>query len=41
MLQIDPVQFLTQAIALAAWVCIAAAIYSVCERYFDAAGDKP
>jgi hypothetical protein len=35
MLQIDPVQFIIQAVALAAWVCLAAAIYSAVEKLFD------
>jgi hypothetical protein len=41
MLQIDPIQFITQAIALSVWVCIAAAIYSVVEKLVDAQQDKP
>jgi hypothetical protein len=40
MLQIDPIQFITQAVALAAWVCIAAAIYAVVERLIDARQDN-
>jgi hypothetical protein len=40
MLQIDPIQFITQAVALAAWVCIAAAIYAAVEQFVDARQDK-
>ena len=41
MLQIDPVQFITQAIALAVWVLLAAAVYSAVEQLVDAQQDKP
>jgi hypothetical protein len=41
MLQIDPIQFITQAIALSVWVMIAAAVYSVVEQLVDAQQDKP
>ena len=31
-MQIDFMQFLTQAVGLVAWVCVAAAVYSVIEK---------
>jgi hypothetical protein len=40
MLQIDPVQFLTQAIALSIWVVLAAAVYSVVENLLSARREK-
>jgi hypothetical protein len=40
MLQIDPIQFITQAVALSVWVLIAAAVYSVVEKFVDARQDN-
>jgi hypothetical protein len=34
-MQIDFIQFLTQAAALAIWVCIAAALYSLGEKFIE------
>ena len=41
MLQIDPLQFLFQAVALSAWVCIAAGLYSVVEKWLATNRDNP
>jgi hypothetical protein len=40
MLQIDPIQFITQAVALSIWVVLAAGIYSVVEKLFVSDQDK-
>jgi len=43
MLQIDLIQFLTQAAGLIAWVCVAAAVYAVIEKTLGgpAPSDRP
>jgi len=41
MLQIDPVQFLTQAATLVAIVCAAALIYSLVEKWLGINQDRP
>jgi TM2 domain-containing membrane protein YozV len=40
MIQIDPIQFLIQAAALAAWVMLAAVVYSVIEKAISGFSDQ-
>jgi hypothetical protein len=41
MLVVDPLQFLTQAALLVAWIFLAAAIYALVERYTDDKSGSP